>query len=64
MVHGRHLHGWSSVGAKKVGAGHISPRAFQRNIVQYVGTLFVLEQSSLENGPREGGVMLTILYRK
>ena len=35
MVYARYLHSRISAGAKKVGAGHISPRAFRTHIVRF-----------------------------
>ena len=35
IFRGRYLHGWNIAGAKKVGVGIISPRAFRRRTVRY-----------------------------
>ena len=53
-----------SIGARKVGVRNISPRAFRRRAYRSVlARSFVVEQSSLENRARGGGVcvMYTVL---
>ena len=55
--HGRYLHSWNSVGAKKVGVRKISARASEdiykyEYIVRDWRPLLVFEQLSLENRPR------------
>ena len=44
---------WNSVGAKKVSVGNILPRAYRRRVSFGIGTLLAVEQSTLENCPRE-----------
>ena len=55
IFHGRYLHSSinSSVGAKELGFGNISPRAFRRLIVSVMASyISVVEQSSAENRSR------------
>ena len=60
MFHGRNLHSWSSAGAKTVGVGNISLRAFRRRIVWYWHPLGC---RATELGKRpQGGVIYTVVY--
>ena len=58
--HARYLHSsWTSAGAKNVGVGNISPRAFRRRIVRYWNPLGC---RAIDLGkPPQGGVIHTVL---
>ena len=51
IFHGRYLHSWNTVGAKKP-ALETSRRELSEDLSFGIGTLLVVEQSSLENRPR------------
>ena len=61
MVYARYLHSRISAGAKKVGAGHISPRAFRTHIVRF---WHLLGCRAIEIGTPfpGGGVIFTVEY--
>ena len=63
MLHGRYLHSWKSVGAKRRTALETSRRELSEDVWFRVGTigtgaLLVVEQSSLENRPRVGAICI------
>ena len=58
IFHGRHFHCWSSAGATKVGfAKHHLARELSEDVSFDLGTVLVVEQSSLEKTP-QGYVMI------
>ena len=66
IFHGRYLDSrWNSVtGANKIGFGNVSPRELADDVPFAIGTLLVVEQSSLEKPPQGGaGVMYTVIHR-
>ena len=63
IFHGRYLHRWKRVSAIKVGAVETSRRELSEDVLFGVGTLLVVEQSTLEPPSGRCDIHNRIRYR-